>query len=416
MKMKMLGGIALATSLLASGTLAQDVTVRMLHIGDTPVWNDIMQSIIDEYNAAHPGVTVVREPMENEALRTKLPTLLQSNDPPDIIASFGGGDIEAQDEAGYLEDISWAKADLLKSVPPSSVGAFEVNGKLVGVATDLALVNFYVNKPLIDKAGVTVDDLATWDGFLAAIPKLKAAGVTPIVTAGGDKWPVQHWLLYLMLRQGGGDIMSRVRTDGFDIPDFIGAATELQRLGALEPFQDGWLGTHWLDSIGQFGDGKGAIYLAGNWAIVQQADNAADGKGISRENLLTVPFPGQVPGGHGDGTETVGGLSGWTITRGAPDEAVDFLVYYASVDQAKAYAEAGLGIPLAIGVAEYISDPTLQWVVQTIAASSKHQNFADRDLGPAAGNAYNDVAVAIAAGQMSPEEAAAAMQDAWENR
>ena len=419
MNTRLLGALALATGLVLGATapqaLAQDTTIRMLHIGDTPATNEILQSIIDSYNEANPGVTVVREAMENEALRTKLPTLLQSNDPPAIISSFGGGDIEAQDDAGYLADISDRTDDLLAVVPQSAVRAFEVHGKQVGVATDFSLVNLYVNKTLIDEAGVTLDEMKTWQGFLGAVQKLKDAGITPIVTSGGDKWPVQHWLLYLMLREGGGDIMNRVREEGFDIEPFIAAANDLIALGELEPFQDGWLNTNWLTSIGQFGDGQGAIYLAGNWAIVQQADNSSSGEGIGRENLLVAPFPA-VESGAGDGTETVGGLSGYTITAGAPPEAVDFLIYYAALDQQKAYAESGLGIPSATGVAEYITDPTLQWVVETIAAASKHQNFADRDLGPSAGGAFNDVAVALAAGEMTAEEAAATLQDAWDNR
>ena len=411
-----LSALALATGLLASSAMAADTTIRVLFIGDTPAFNTILQKAADSFSAANPGVKVVLEPMENEALRTKLPTLLQSNDPPNVVSSFGGGDIEAQDAAGYLADISADKDALLKLVPASAVNAFQVNGKQVGVADSFSLVNLYANKPLLDKAGVTTDDLKTWDGFVGAVKKLKAAGVTPILTSGGDKWPVQHWLLYLMLREGGGDIMNKVRKDGFNSPEFLKAAQDLIDLGKLQPFKDDWLSVAWLPSIGQFGDGQGALYLAGNWAIVQQADNAKDGKGISRDNLLSVPFPAGPAGGKGDGSETVGGLSGWVITKGSPPEATKFLEYWVSIEQQKVIAEAGLGIPSSIGVEQYIKDPTLQWVVKTIAASSKHQNFADRDLGPAAGGTFNDVAVALAAGEMTPDEAAKALQDSWDNR
>jgi raffinose/stachyose/melibiose transport system substrate-binding protein len=418
MKIKMLGAIALASGLLASTAMAQDVEVRLLHIGDSEESADIrvMQSIIDEYNAMTPGVTVTRQGMENEALRAKLPTLLQSNDPPDIIASFGGGDIEAQDDAGYLEDISYAEAALQQSVPQSSIDAFKVHGKLVGVATDLALVNFYVNKPLLESGGVSIEDLATWDGFMAAVDKLKAAGITPVVTAGGDKWPVQHWLLYLMLREGGPDIMNRVRTEGFAIPEFIKAANDLIELGAKEPFQDGWLSEAWPSSIGKFGDGAGAIYLAGNWSITQQADNSTDGQGIAPDDLVLIPFPAGFAANADGGTGTVGGVTGWAVTAGASKEAVDFLVYYASIDAQKKFAEAGLGIPSAIGADSYITEPKLQWVSKIIGQASAHQLFADRFLGPAAGGAYNDVAVALAANEMTAEEAAETLQDAWDNR
>jgi raffinose/stachyose/melibiose transport system substrate-binding protein len=210
--------------------------------------------------------------------------------------------------------------------------------------------------------------------------------------------------------------MNRVRTEGFNIPDFITAANDLIEMGKLEPFQDGWLNEAWLPSIGKFGDGGGAIYLAGNWSIQQQADNAKDGKGIAPDDLVLIPFPAGFAADADGGTGTVGGITGWAVTKGAPKEAVDFLVYYASVDAQKKFAEANLGIPSSIGVEDYISDPKLQWVVKIIGAASTHQLFADRFLGPAAGGAYNDVAVALAANVMTAEEAAATLQDAWDNR
>ncbi|MBN9026519.1 MAG: carbohydrate ABC transporter substrate-binding protein, partial [Rhizobiales bacterium] len=40
-------------------------------------------------------------------------------------------------------------------------------------------------------------------------------------------------------------------------------------------------------------------------------------------------------------------------------------------------------------------------------------NFLDQDLGPAVGRVVNDVSVEIVSGQMSPEDAAQQIQDAW---
>ena len=47
---------------------------------------------------------------------------------------------------------------------------------------------------------------------------------------------------------------------------------------------------------------------------------------------------------------------------------------------------------------------------------SKHQNFIDQDLGADLGRVFNDVATALAAGDMTPEEGAQTLQDAWENK
>ena len=55
----------------------------MLHVNETgdPFW----KKIAEDYNATHKGVKVVVDYMENEAYKAKLPTLLQSDDRPDII-------------------------------------------------------------------------------------------------------------------------------------------------------------------------------------------------------------------------------------------------------------------------------------------------------------------------------------------
>ena len=44
-----------------------------------------------------------------------------------------------------------------------------------------------------------------------------------------------------------------------------------------------------------------------------------------------------------------------------------------------------------------------------------HQNFLDQDLGPDVGRVMNDVATALVAGNMTPEDAAKQLQDAWDN-
>ena len=415
MNIKTLGAVALATSLLASGAMAADVTVRMLYIGDTKAYNEILQKSADAFSAAHPGVKVVLMPMENEALKAKLPTMLQSNEPPDIFTSWGGGVMLAHEEAGYLADISSQKDALLKTVVPSAVSAFQVDGKQVGVATDLSLVSIYVNKPLLEKGGVKLDDLKTWEGFKGAVQKLKAAGITPLLTGGADKWPLQFYLGYMLLREGGGGEIDKIKKEGFMGPEFLAAAKDLVEFGKLQPFQDGWLGKTWPDSSGQFGDGLGAMYLMGNWIVSQQAQDAKDGKGVLPENLTTIGFPAGFTGA-GNGTETLGGIAGYELSATAPPEAAQFLQFWASREQQKAIAEAGLNIPSAIGSADDLKDPLLKEIAMTIAASSKHQNFIDQDLGPDLGRVFNDMATALAAGDTTPEEAAKTLQDAWVNK
>ena len=81
----------------------EDRLVAHLDRGDQKaVW----QKLADEYMAAHPNVTIEITVLENEAFKTKLTTVMQSGEPPDIFQSWGGGVMNEYVEAGLLKDIT----------------------------------------------------------------------------------------------------------------------------------------------------------------------------------------------------------------------------------------------------------------------------------------------------------------------
>jgi raffinose/stachyose/melibiose transport system substrate-binding protein len=415
MLMKALAGACLAFAVSIAAAHAEDVTVRLLHVNQTgdPYWKQIAA----DYNAKHPGVKVIVDYMENEAYKAKLPTLLQSEDRPDIIYSWAGGVLNAQVEAGYIEDISAHRADFEKTVYGAPLGAYVIDGKLYGIPIQLSEVLLIYNKGLLDKAGVDPASLQTWDGFLAALKKTKGAGVTPLIMGGGDKWPMHFVWSYLLMRIGGPDVLTTAKATGggFTAQPFVEAGVKLKELAALEPFQEGWLGTKYLPSQGLFGDGKGAMALQLNGFLQGQQKNATDGKGIPDGQLGLAPFP-SIEGGKGKVTDTLGGLQGFLIAKGAPAEAIDFLKYFASPEAQKAAAESGVYVPAIKGTDAFIKNPLVAEVARAIANSTWHQNFLDQDLGPSVGRVVNDISVAIAAGEMTPEEGAQQIQEAWDQR
>ncbi len=415
MFMKALAGAGLALALSVAPAFAEDVTVRLLHVNTTgdPFW----KQVAEDYNATHPGVKVIVDYMENEAYKAKLPTLLQSDDRPDIIYSWAGGVMRAQVEAGYIEDISAYKADFDKAIYAAPLNAYVVDGKLYGISIQLSDVLLIYNKALLEKAGVHPASMATWDGFLEAVKKTKGAGITPLIMGGGDKWPMHFVWSYLLMRLGGSDVLTTAETtdNGFLAQPFVDAGVKLKELADLEPFQNGWLGTKYLPSQGMFGDGLGAMVVQLNGFIQGQQKNATDGKGIPDDQIGLAPFPA-VAGGKGQITDTLGGVQGFLVTKGAPPEAIDFLKFFATPEEQKAAAEAGVYVPAIKGTDGFIKNPLVAEVARAIANSTWHQNFLDQDLGPSVGRVVNDVSVAIAAGDMTPEEGAQQIQDAWDQR
>ena len=86
--------------------------------------------------------------------------------------------------------------------------------------------------------------MATWDGFLASVQKIKDAGITPISLGGQDKWPAHFYWSYLVVRLAGQDAFNAARSgdgDGFADAPFVQAGQMFLDLVAMEPFQDGFL-------------------------------------------------------------------------------------------------------------------------------------------------------------------------------
>ena len=396
-----------------------DTTITILHVNDNKAAVKIWDQSATDYNAAHKGVKVQFKYLENEAFKAKLPTMLQSTDSrPDAFYSWGGGVMEAQAEAGFLKDIKSDTGDVVKTLSPTAVAAFTVDGKLYGLPFDTDAVPIFYNKALFAKAGVKPEDMQTWDGFLAAIKKLKAAGVTPIVVGAGEKWPMHFWYSYLVMRIGGSHALADAKAGedgGFNNPTFVEAGKRLQELAALQPFQPGYASTSHAQSAAIFGDGKAAMDLMGSWLLGMQGPNSSNGKGQPESNIGVMPFP-TLPGGRGEIDDTLGGVHAFLVTKTAPAETTDFLKFFSSAKYAKEAAEAGAYIPVVKGTAAYIKDPLVKEIAEMLAKTKYHQNFFDQDLGPSVGRVINDVSVDVAASKMTPKAAAAAIQEAEEQQ
>ena len=418
MKFRQLAFLAACVAALSAPAYA-DTNITVLHVSENAAQKAVWDKAAADYNATHKGVNVQFKYLETEAFKAKLPTMLQSSDSrPELFYSWGGGVMQAQNDAGFLKDLTADVGAVQATMVPAAVDAFKIDGKTVGVPFDMGLVAFYYNKKLFEKAGVKAEDIKTWDDFLGAVKKLKAAGITPIVVGAGEKWPMHFYYSYLVMRIGGEHALADAKAGkdgGFKNATFVEAGKRLRELGALEPFQPGYLSTKHTESAGMFGDGKAAMDLMGEWFLGMQAPNSTSGKGVPEEDIGILTFP-VVPGGKGKATDTLGGINGWLVTKTAPPEAVDFLKFFSQEKYALEAAKTGGYIPIVKGTQAAITNPLVKRLADALTATTYHQNFFDQDLGPAVGRVINDVSVAVAAGEKTPEEAAAAIQEAAEQQ
>ena len=401
--------------ILVAFNTANAESIKWLHLfGEDSSQYPNMVRAVEEFEAKT-GHTVVLQYLENESFKAKLPTMLQSNDRPDIFYSWGGGVMYDQARAGFLRDVSSVVPDsYLDTVSAAAADAFTFEGQRVGLPLQVSQVAWWYNKELMNQAGIDVSQIKMWDDLLGAVKQIKAAGITPICMGGKDKWPVHFVWTHLHIRNGGkGLFLESLNNGGWDRPVYIRSGEQMLELVALEPFQKGWLAATWPDQAGFFGDGKCAMALMGNWMYGAQASNSASGEGLADDNMGMFNMP-MTNGGIGDSGDTLGGINGWLFSSTASDAAVELMMHYVSLDIQKEDASNGAYIPIVKGADGSLTNPFLQQVAKNISNSEYHQIFYDQFLGADIGRVVNDVSTDLAAGIISAEEATQAVQEAWE--
>ncbi|WP_188190523.1 extracellular solute-binding protein [Nonomuraea sp. SYSU D8015] len=396
------GGGGSATTQPGQGGAPGKVTLEWWHLSTTEPLKSLWEQRAKEFMAKNPNVTIKQTVLENDAYKAKLTTITQSGKAPDLFATWGGGVLKQQIDAGLVKDISGDVADVLPTFTPAALSAYQFDGKTYGLPTDIGAVGFWYNKKLFEKAGITQPP-ATWSAFLEDVKKLKAAGITPIALAGKEKWPGHYYWAYLAMRIAGLDALKQAAVDkDFNKPDFVAAGQQVKALADLQPFQKGFLGAAYSTPDGQaatMGNGKAAMELMGQWAPVVQADA---GKGLG-DDLGFFPFP-SVEGGKGSATDAFGGGGGLAVGADAPKEAVAFVKFMTEMGNHSKAVESGGVLPVLKGEESAVKDANLKQVATMLANAGGYQLYLDQAYPPAVGQQVNDSVAELIAGTKTPEE------------
>ncbi|MGC4175112.1 ABC transporter substrate-binding protein [Demequina sp.] len=370
---------------------------------------DYWDKVAADYTADHPNVTIKIEQIQNEDLqRTRIPTALQSGDAPDIFQQWGGGEMAAQAEAGYLMDLSDVLADDISNLG-GAVGPWQADGATYGLPFQFAVEGIWYRKSLFEQAGITTEP-TTFDELNADVQKLKDAGIVPIAVGAADKWPAAHWWYNLALQQCSQDTIKNLGSFDFSDPCLVKAGDNLQAFLDTEPFQKDYMSTvaqtGATSSAGMVANANAAMELMGQWNFfVYQGftDGSDEANQALLDDLGWFPVPAY-GGGEGDPTAALGGGDGFSCYVDAPPECADFLSYIVSDDVQRGFAEAVGGLPVNPNAADAVAHPLNQKIAQAASNAAYVQLWLDTDLGPnVGGGAMNDGIVAIFGGTGTPQ-------------
>jgi raffinose/stachyose/melibiose transport system substrate-binding protein len=111
-----------------------------------------------------------------------------------------------------------------------------------------------------------------------------------------------------------------------------------------------------------------------------------------------------VAGGAGAATDGVGGGNGIAVGKNASPEALDFLKFFSSVENATKVNSNNFGLSPIIGTESAVTDANLQAVLAGRGKATFMQLYLDQATSPAMGSAINDATMGVFAGQSTPDQ------------
>jgi len=178
----------------------------------------------------------------------------------------------------------------------------------------------------------------------------------------------------------------------------------------MNPFAEGFLGMNYGDSQILMVNEEAAMELMGQWApgAYSGADTELGPELLPK--LAWMPFP-MVEGGAGNPGDVLGGGNGFAVGANAPDEAVDFLKYLTSPEAQIAEMNGLSTVPTVTDAESAIDDPILKTILEARNNAPYFQLYYDQFLPPAVATAVLDAVAGLMGQQISPEEAAASIED-----
>lgn len=167
-----------------------------------------LKGLIDDYEAAHPGVTIAVEPQVWSELTKKFVLGSNLGRAPDIVFTHGNN-LRLLAESGAAADLDaplvarWSPEEAKDFLYHGLLEKARIDGRLLGVPVFPFATVLYYRKDLLEAAGRSADDLKTWAGLVPALRAVQTDTVSGMTVPLSPEKPTQTPLLtYLLDAQG----------------------------------------------------------------------------------------------------------------------------------------------------------------------------------------------------------------------
>ncbi|MCA0448492.1 MAG: extracellular solute-binding protein [Proteobacteria bacterium] len=418
-KGRMIAAAALAAALVTAGQAAAQTTVTMWSFLD-PAKNTprerVLRELIEEFEKRNPTIKIRVEPQVWHQIANKFTIAASTRTAPDI-AWINYPSLVLPFSADVAADLrqtafgSWGAAEWDDYVTKAPFDAVTQNGRILAAPIMLLSNTLLYRKDMFASAGVTPNDVRTWDGLLVAAKKLTAQ------SAGGTTWG----LGFPLSRDGASQPLAFVGIvdqqprifDDKCVPVLATPAGEKAIQMAANFITERATSREALaqtsdDSQELFIGGRQAITVGGTSRVASIQERAV----FDRSQVGVLPWPswtGEKPGPYI--------LDGWTsvVWKGSPRqrEAGAFVAFMAGAEAAAKWTVQGGQVPFRKSVLALpeLAAPANAWMHEIAKGWGANATFPPPQCNVAA--LYSDLNVAVqkvARGDATPNAALKAVE------
>ena len=262
---------------------------------------------LDAFSKKYPNIKLDFEYVSGEAFHQKFQAMAASGDIPDLFTCYAGSRSGYILDRGMVKDLRPYLTDSFKKQYNSAIWQPQgPNGEIYIISPNLAVCTVvYVNTKLQKQLGLATPK--TLDEMIAQVPKIRAAGYTPLAFGNKDQWQAQSLCLSMLVDRMGGTAWFDKAMKGsakFTDAPFVDAISVIKKMVDTKLFPAGVNELEGPQAWGEFVQGKAVYLLDAGWRVsaLKAAAAPADYAGYS-----AIAFPA-VSGEkvHGSSAATLG--------------------------------------------------------------------------------------------------------------
>jgi len=294
--------LALLLGLATAAAAQEQITLRVLEYFDAtaPEAAARIEEVWNEFERRNPDIKIEREDLYLEPFHQKLAAYVASGQLPDVIRMWPGGRTSHLHHQRLVKDLA-PFIEPYRDVFIEAALQPQAGGYLAMIPEGITATHvLFTNTKLLDELGLSVP--TTYEELKDMAPKLRAAGLEPVLMGAQDDWVIQSTFFSMILGRLAGDEFTDQILAGqakFTDEPFLKSLRFFKQL-----FDDGVLSptivqTGYGEVNALFASGRSPFMIDGIWKVGNFLTDPTTGEALippaEQEHIELLVFPA-IPG------------------------------------------------------------------------------------------------------------------------